>query len=82
MIDEKSWEDFHSAGLLWFINRTLHLYGWAIVFEYSNNKNLMRVYPARCSFRGFDVKSETEGFVKVTQYLKKNIDNLEKETLE
>ena len=54
MVTRKDWEEFRSSGLLWFINRTLHLFGWAIVFDYDDKtKELKEVYPARCKFRGF-----------------------------
>lgn len=28
MIKRKSWEKFRESGLLWFVNRSLHLFGW------------------------------------------------------
>jgi len=81
-VSKKSWEQFRSAGLLWFINSILHLFGWAIVFDYEKGeKTIKEVYPARCKFRGFDLKNNTEGYKKVTKYLKNNINDLEKETL-
>ena len=84
MLKQKSWNEFRKTGLLWFINRTLHLFGWAIVIDYEDVKKgiIKDVYPARCKFRGFAEKNETEGFIKVTKYLKQNINILEKETLE
>jgi len=82
MIERKTWGEFRDLGLLWFINRTLHLFGWALVFDYDENKVLKEVYPTRCKFRGFSEKNESEGFIKVTKYLKENIEILEKETLE
>lgn len=30
-VRRRSWEDFRNTGLLWFVNRVLHLFGWAIV---------------------------------------------------
>ncbi len=84
MLIKKDWNAFREIGLLWFINRTLHLFGWAIVIDYEDmEKGIIReVYPARCKFRGFDEKSESEGFINVTKYLKNNINELEKETKE
>lgn len=80
-VDEKNWEEFRNTGLLWFINSILHLFGWAICYEYDNGK-LLRCYPARVRFRGFDEKSNSEGYVKVSEYLRDNIDNLTEEAKE
>lgn len=77
----KTWEDFRNSGLLWFINTILHLFGWAIAVEVSKEK-IVNVYPVRTIFRGFDEQSNTEGYMKVTEYLKENIDNLIKEVKE
>ena len=78
MITKKTWEEFRSTGLLWFINQILHLFGWAIVVEYneSDPEKIIEVYPARVKFRGFDQTSNDRGYLKVSQYLKENIDEL------
>lgn len=78
---EKSWEEFRNAGLLWAVNSILHLFGWAIVYE-TENGELQRVYPARVKYRGFDEKSNTEGYIKVSEYLYENIEELSKEAHE
>lgn len=89
MVNKKSWEEFRETGLLWWINKTLHMFGWEIVFEYGDHVNLhsgdrviTNVYPARVKFRWFDEASTTEGYQKVTKYLKDNIEELEGETNE
>ena len=81
MIKEKSWQEFRESGLLWFINNTLHLFGWALVAEF-DGEELTRVYPARVKFRGFSEDVTEEGYKKVSKYLKENIEELEKETRE
>lgn len=78
MIKKKTWEDFRNCGMLWWINRILHIFGWAIVYKTENEKTV-EVYPARVKFRGFSEKDETEGFIKVSKYLKENIGDIEKE---
>ena len=81
-IYKKTWDEFRRIGLLWWVNRTLHLFGWAIVFDFGKDKKTIKeVYPARCKFRGFGGKSEAKGFKNLTAYLKKNADKLEKDTL-
>ncbi|MGG2114000.1 hypothetical protein ABFY60_26825 [Lysinibacillus pakistanensis] len=83
MISPQKWDEFKNSGLLWFINQTLHLFGWAIVVEIDNNTNeIINVYPARVKFRGFDEKSNTEGYIKLSEYLQDNIKQLTKEAKE
>lgn len=78
MVNEKSWEEFRESGLFWFINTILHTFGWAIVIEAYEDK-IIRVYPARVKYRGFTENINTEGYQKVSKYLKENIDEIEKE---
>lgn len=81
MINKKSWEEFRESGLLWFVNQTLHLFGWAIVVEIDDG-NITSVYPARVKFRGFPEKSNAEGYIKVSKFLKENADALYNESIE
>lgn len=81
MVKEKSWEEFRASGLLWFINRTLHMFGWAIVLE-TNGENVTNAYPARVKFRGFSEDVESDGYIKVSEYLKNNIEEINKESKE
>jgi len=79
MVEEKTWEEFRSAKLLWFINQTLHLFGWAIVYEFGDEHNkelITRVYPARVKFRGFDTKNNSAGYKGLSEYIKNNINEL------
>lgn len=82
MVTKKSWQEFRETGLLWWTNTTLHMFGWAIVFDFDNDNNLKEVYPARVTFRGFGEEQATEGYQKVSQYLKDNVDVLTQETFE
>lgn len=75
MVDEKTWKEFKDSGLLWWVNMIIHTFGWAIVFEY-NGENITKVYPARVKFRGFDEKSNDEGYIKMNRYMKENSDNI------
>lgn len=74
MVERKTWEEFRSNKLLWFVNMILHLFGWAIVYERSEEdpNKIVEVYPARVKFRGFDESSNTEGYLKLTEYLMNN----------
>lgn len=83
VVKRRSWETFRDYGLLWWVNRVLHLLGWAIVCSIDKESGkILEVYPARVRFRGFDGKSETEGFRKVTKFLKGNAEDLLEEAEE
>lgn len=78
MIERKTGKEFRESGLLWFINTTLHMFDWALVWDTGTDE----IYPARVKFRGFDEKNNTEGYIKVGTYLKENIDEILKESQE
>lgn len=75
MVNKKSWEEFKNSGFLWWINMILHTFGWSIVTKIEDGK-IIDVYPARVKFRGFDEKNNTEGYIKVSQYMKENVSEL------
>ena len=78
--NQEKWKEFRNSGLLWFINTILHTFGWAIVFEINKESNsIINVYPSRVKFKGFNEKSNDEGYIKVTKYLKENVNELYKE---
>mgnify|MGYP001248608352 CR=1 FL=1 len=79
MVNEKTWDEFRSSGLLWFINTILHMFGWAIVVDVEDGK-VIRAFPARVRFRGFSSEINDDGYIKVTKFLKDNIDDLVDET--
>ena len=66
---EASWDDFRAAQLLWYVNRLIHLFGWAIVTEVDATGKVTRVFPSRTIFRGFSEETETKGFIGLTQHL-------------
>jgi hypothetical protein len=82
MITQKSWEEFRACGLLWWVNRGLHLLGWAIVVEEDSAGKVLNAFPARVRFRGFDAKSEAEGFKLVSEFIHENSDSLLEESKE
>ncbi|MDB1979322.1 hypothetical protein PMZ73_13750 [[Clostridium] symbiosum] len=75
MIERKSWEEFRNAGLLWWINMILHTFGWAITVDLKYGK-IIDCYPARVKFRGFGEENNTEGYQKVSQYMRDNAGKL------
>jgi hypothetical protein len=82
MVTEKSWEDFRESGLLWWINMVLHTFGWAIVYEFDEDEKVIRVFPSRVKFRGFSEEFNTEGYEKVSKYMKENAKKLYDESKE
>ena len=82
MIDKKSWEEFRNAGLLGFMNMILHIFGWAIVYDFGEKGKIKEVYPARVKFRGFDDKSTEKIYRNVSRYLKENIKEISREAEE
>lgn len=76
-VQKKTWDEFREAGLLWWINRTLHLFGWVIVVEVDDEGKVNNVYPARCKYRGFARELEEEGFKDLSKHLKDNIDEIQ-----
>ena len=77
----KSWEEFRSTGLLWWINMILHTFGWAICCEFDGNK-IIEAYPARVKYRGFDAEINDKGYRQISKYLEENAEELKKETFE
>ena len=82
MVEEKSWKELIESGLLWWINKSLHLFGWAIVVEIDEHGEIRRAYPARVKYRGFDENTNTQGFIILSDYLKENAEQLSKESRE
>ena len=82
MVDKKSWKDFRDSGFLWWINMILHTFGWSIVVVIEEDGTISDVYPARVKFRGFGEKNNTEGYIKVSQYIKNTANELFKEANE
>lgn len=82
MVTRKTWKEFQESKLLWWVNRLLHTFGWAIIFQVEQDGEISDVYPARVKFRGFDKKSEESGFIGLTQYLKDTVDELIEEAKE
>lgn len=81
MIEKRKWLEFRKIGLLWFINTILHLFGWAIVLNIENG-DVTEAYPARVKFRGFSEKCATDGYMKLSEYLRNNIDEIAKDISE
>jgi hypothetical protein len=83
MVTRKTWKEFRESGFLWWVNMLLHTFGWAIVVNVEDDTGeITDAYPARVKFRGFDVKNNTEGYIKVSQFMKNNAEELLTESTE
>lgn len=83
MVTKKTWKEFREVGLLWWINMILHTFGWAIVIEVNKETgDISDCYPARVKFRGFENEHNTEGYIKVSEYLQGEVEDLLKEAKE
>lgn len=72
-----SWDIFRQAGLLWFVNRSLHIFGWAIVAVVDDKTGMVQdVYPARVGFRGFQIEAEEAGFERLTAHMAQEMPRL------
>lgn len=75
----RAWREFQRAGMLWWVNRQLHLFGWAltlVVSGPSEDEAVVDAYPARTRFRGFDGDAEDRGFARLSAYLRDNATDL------
>lgn len=68
MLEEVSWKELADAGLFLFINQLLHLFGYALVREEKDGE-IIRVYPARCRFRGFDNETVGDAYKRLTKHM-------------
>lgn len=81
MIDRRDWKEFQESGMLWWINRIIHTFGYSIVLEIDTNNKVVGAYPARVAYRGFSEKVENEGYSNVSRYMRNNAEDLVEETL-
>ena len=80
MVKRKTWEEFRDNGLLFVVNQFLHIFGYALVYDFDDNNNIKEVYPARVKFRGFGDKQIEEGYQKISKYMLDNAKDLEEES--
>ncbi len=76
MVTRSTWDEFRNSKMLWFANRLLHVFGWAIVVDVDADGAVTGAYPARVRFRGFGNESEEKGFIGITEYMVENAEQL------
>lgn len=75
MVKEITGKEFRESGALWFINSILHLFGMAITW----NPDTDELKASICKFRGFSEDCNDRGYKNLSNYLKDNIEEIEKE---
>lgn len=78
LVNRKSWKEFRDSQLLWWINRSLQIFGWSIAVEVDADGNY-EAYPVRTKFRGFSEEREAEGFALLTEHISRNAECLMKD---
>ena len=57
----QTWTEFMNSGMLWFVNRILHIFGWVIVVEVDTVGGCVtKVWPARTKVLGFTPEYDAE----------------------
>ena len=64
----EAWKNFRNTGLLWFVNRILHVWGIAIVLEMDENENVISAQPELVDAIGFSRESEVNGYLRLRGY--------------
>ena len=74
-LKEITGKEFRESGALWFVNSILHLFGMAITW----NPDTDELKASIVRFRGFTEKINDNGYKNLSNYLKDNIDEIEKD---
>jgi len=58
----ETWKTFRDEGMLWWLNRILHTFGWSIVVEVDETTDKVAgdVFPARTTWLGFDAEANEQ----------------------
>lgn len=67
---KQSWEDFRLAGLLWYVNRILHVFGWTIVLEVNDDDTIADAWPSRTRWKGFSPELDAVNFDRMRQTMR------------
>lgn len=77
---KRTWAEFRESGMLWWANRAMHVFGWAIVVvEDDATGEVIGVEPRRTLWRGFPEDREAIGFRRVTAWMRANAEELLRE---
>lgn len=68
-----SWETFREAGMLWWINRILHTFGWSIIYEINENQEIISVYPAKTDWLGFSSETNDQRWKQFKDHMREDM---------
>lgn len=68
---ETGWDEFYESGMLWMVNRTLHIFGWSIVLQYEDDGSVSRAWPSRTKWKGFGQETNEAGYARVESWLQR-----------
>ncbi len=76
-----SWTEFREAGMLWLVNRMLHVFGWSLVIATDEDTGEeVGMYPVRTEWRGFPRDRDELGYTRVSEWMAKAGPALAEET--
>jgi len=61
MHKHQNWESFRDSGMLWWVNRIIHTFGWMIVLYEEDDGEVVAASPKRCTdILGFPASVDEE----------------------
>ena len=61
------------------LNLFLHAFGWCLLVEQDDDGNVIAGVPARTDLRGFSTDINDAGYLKLTEWVKDHINELDKD---
>jgi len=71
---KRTWDEFQKSRLLWWVNRSLRLFGWSIALE-TKNGIIVDAYPVKTNATAYPEDFEIKAFEELQEYIK-NENNL------
>lgn len=71
--DKRTWTEFMDSGMLWFVNRILHVFGWVIIVEVDTIDTvggITKAWPARTKVLGFPSECDEEAREKFLRHVR------------
>ena len=75
-LELSAWAKFHSSGMVWFVNRVLQVFGWAIHIKVDDSNRVIGAYPAKVKCAGFSEEKDKAELGKISKYLSDNANEL------
>lgn len=72
--DARTWTEFMNSGMLWFVNRILHVFGWVIVAELDSVGCVKNAWPAKTNVLGFDINYDETSRYKFLTHVRETME--------